>query len=78
MDSQFSTIVKRVDPENKIYKVVIFHRHKNSEVFDFNSEEDVNKFCERICITKQLDHKDSSEQNVIDSIFQSNIKSDLI
>jgi len=43
-----SQIIKRIDRENNVFKVAAFHRHKNSEVFDFNSEEEANNFYEQL------------------------------
>ena len=37
-------IVKRIDIDLGIFKLVAFHRHKNSEVFDFYNEDNLNSF----------------------------------
>jgi predicted chitinase len=43
-----SVAIKRIDIENKIFKVVVFHTHKSSEVFDFTTAEEANQFYEQI------------------------------
>lgn len=41
-------IVKRIDVQNKIYKVVIFRDDANSEVFNFETAEDANNFYDNL------------------------------
>lgn len=46
-----STAVKRIDHENKIFKVVVFDTNKNTEIYDFETEEDAELFYEQISQT---------------------------
>lgn len=46
-----STAVKRIDHENKIYKIVVFHTNKNAEIYDFEKAEDAELFYEQIRYT---------------------------
>lgn len=55
-----SSIIKRIDHENKVFKVVAFHRHKNSEVFDFASEEEANNFYEQLQLENVPNTKNES------------------
>lgn len=43
-----TTIVKRIDHTNKVFKVVAFHQHKNSEVFDFTSAKEASVFYDQL------------------------------
>lgn len=47
MTKMSTQIIKRIDIQNKIYKVAIFREDANSEVFDFDSAEEANKFYDK-------------------------------
>jgi hypothetical protein len=65
--SQKTTIVKRVDHANKVFKVAAFHQHKNSEVFDFTSAEEANVFYDQL---KLEDIPNSRNESRFNNSFQ--------
>jgi len=59
-DCVSSQIIKRIDHKNKVFKVVAFHRHRNSEVFDFASEEEANSFYDQLRVENAPTTKNES------------------
>lgn len=62
-----TTIVKRIDHANKVFKVVAFHRHRNSEVFDFTSAEEASDFYDHL---KLEDIPNSRSESRFNNSFQ--------
>jgi len=56
-----SVAVKRIDIENKIFKVVVFHTHKSSELFEFHTPEQANEFYKQMI--KNSNQENNNQEN---------------